>query len=356
MSVNGYAAMSADLGSLAPHKFDRYAPGDMDISFDIKYCGICHTDVHFIKNDLGFSQYPMVPGHELIGTVTAVGSKVTKFQVGDNIGVGCMVDSCMDCKYCKQNEEQYCNTGSTFTYGGVSKYGRCGPAGKPTAGGYSDKMVVNEHFAVKVPKDISLEKAAPLLCAGITMYDPIVEHGVKAGTKIGIVGLGGLGMMGIKIAKAMGAEVTAISTSPNKEAGAKEMGATNFLLSSDADAMAKAAKSLDIILDTVSADHEVMPYIGLLATKGTHVMIGLTTKPLSVAGSALLFGRQNVTGSLIGGMQRTQEMIDFCCSKNIFPDVKVIGATEIKDALTKLEGKNDSLVRYVIDCGTFKSA
>lgn len=346
--------MSASLDSLKPHKFDRYSAGDSDVSFDISYCGICHTDVHFIQNALGFSQYPLVPGHELIGKVTAVGSKVTKFKVGDLIGVGCMVDACLTCDKCKCKEEQYCATGSVFTYGGVTKYGRAGPDGVPTAGGYSDKMVVHEHFGIKVPEGTPLDKAAPLLCAGITMYDPLIYHGVKAGMSVGIVGCGGLGMMGIKIAKALGATVTAISTSPQKEADAKSMGATDFLISTDAEAMGKAAKKFDLILDTVSADHELMPYIGTLKTDGKHVLIGLTGKPFSLPGAPFLFGRVSVTGSLIGGVERTQEMMDFCVKNNIYPNVQVIKGTEIQGALEKLDKKSDTMVRYVIDCSSFK--
>jgi len=348
------AAMSASVDSIKPHKFDRHAMGDVDVCFDIAYCGICHTDVHFIQNALGFSQYPLVPGHELIGTVTAVGSKVTKFKVGDKIGVGCMVDACMSCDFCKRKDEQYCATGSVFTYGGVTKYGRAGPDGVPTAGGYSDKMVVNEHFGIKVPAETPLDKAAPLLCAGITMYDPLVYHGCKPGMSVAIVGLGGLGQMGIKYAKAMGATVTGISTSPQKEADAKAMGCTNFLLSTDADAMGKAAKSFDLILDTVSADHELMPYIGTLKTDGKHVLIGLTGKPFSLPGAPFLFGRVSVTGSLIGGIERTQEMMDFSVKNNIYPNITVIKAPEIQGALEKLDKKSDTIVRYVIDCSSFK--
>eukprot|EP00802_Teleaulax_amphioxeia_P019922 Tamp_20177.p1 GENE.Tamp_20177~~Tamp_20177.p1 ORF type:complete len:361 (+),score=102.73 Tamp_20177:39-1085(+) len=346
--------MSASLTDLKAHKFDRYAPGDADVSFDIAYCGICHTDVHFIQNMLGFCQYPLVPGHELIGKVTAVGSKVTKFKVGDLIGVGCMVDSCKSCSACKKDEEQYCATGSVFTYGGVTKYGRAGPDGVPTAGGYSDKMVVHQDFGIKVPDGTPLDKAAPLLCAGITMYDPLKYHGVKEGTCVAIVGCGGLGQMGIKLAKAMGATVTAISTSPQKEADAKAMGASNFLLSTDAEAMGKAAKSFDLILDTVSADHEIMPYIGTLKTDGKHVLIGLTGKPMSIAGAPFLFGRVSVTGSLIGGIKATQEMMDFCTKNNIYPNVQVIKASEVQGALEKLDKKSDQIVRYVIDCSTLK--
>jgi len=260
----------------------------------------------------------------------------------------------MSCDFCKSKEEQYCAMGSIFTYVGVTKYGRAGPDGVPTAGGYSDKMTVNEHFGIKVPVGTPLDKAAPLLCAGITMYDPLKYHDVKAGMSVAIVGCGGLGSMGLQLAKAMGATVTAISTSPQKEADARKMGADHFLVSTDAEAMGKAAKTFDIILDTVSADHELMPYIGALKTNGKHVLIRLTGKPFSIAGAPFLFGRVSVTGSLIGGIERTQEMMDFCAKNNIYPNVQVIKASEIQGALAKLEGKSDQIVRYVIDCSSFK--
>lgn len=335
---------------------ERHAAGEKDISFDIKYCGICHTDIHFVENDLGFSQYPMVPGHELIGVVTAIGKGVTGWAVGDHVGVGCMVDACLDCRYCKRNDEQFCATGSTFTYGGVATYGRCGPAdGKPTIGGYSDKMVVHEHFAIHVPKDAPLDKAAPLMCAGVTMYEPLVMHKAGPGVKVGIAGCGGLGTMGLKIAIAMGADVYAISSTASKKDDCMKMGCKGFILSSDEASMAAAAKSLDLILDTVSAVHDVNAEGSLLATDGTIVLLGLSTVPVSYAVPNFLFSRHTVTGSLIGGMKRTQEMMDFCCSKGIFPEVQVIGQDAIMESLTKLKTKNDSLIRYVIDCSTLKA-
>eukprot|EP00227_Mantoniella_beaufortii_P015055 CAMPEP_0197592856 /NCGR_PEP_ID=MMETSP1326-20131121/16142_1 /TAXON_ID=1155430 /ORGANISM="Genus nov. species nov., Strain RCC2288" /LENGTH=360 /DNA_ID=CAMNT_0043158661 /DNA_START=48 /DNA_END=1130 /DNA_ORIENTATION=+ len=353
VTCNAFSAMTASLDSFEANTVERHACGDDDVVFDIKFCGICHTDVHFVKNDLGMSAYPLTPGHELAGVVTAVGKNVSKLAVGDKVGVGCMVDACHACKNCNKFEEQYCATGSTFTYGGMSTYGRAGPNGKPTVGGYSDVMVVHERYAIKVPADAPLDQVAPLLCAGITMYDPLVRFGCSlGGKKVGIAGIGGLGMMGIKIAAAMGCEVTAISTSANKEAMSMSMGAAKFLLTSDAAAMAAAAGSLDIVLDTVSANHELMPYANLLCGDGQMTLIGLTTEPFSVPGAPFLFSQKSLRGSLIGGTQRTQEMIDFCCSKGVYPDIKVIPATEVMDVLKKLEEKNDSIVRYVIDCAT----
>lgn len=331
---------------------ERYDPGDDDVAFDIAYNGICHTDVHFVENDLGFSQYPLTPGHELIGVVTSVGKNVSKFAVGDHVGVGCMVDSCQTCKWCKADEEQYCATGSTFTYGGVTSYGRAGPNGNPTIGGYSTKMVVNEKFAVKVPKEAPLAAAAPLLCAGITMYDPLKAFGCKAGMRVGIIGIGGLGQMGVKIAAAMGAHVIAISRSPGKKAEAMAIGANDFLVSTDANAMKAAAGSIDLLLDTISVCHDSETYSDLLATKGTMVMIGLQTTPVATACTKFLFKRISVTGSLIGGMKSTQEMMDFCVAHKIYPDIEVISKDQVCESLHKLKEGNDRIVRYVIDCST----
>lgn len=352
MSISTYAAQSADLTSFKAQKMERYAPTKDDISFDVKYCGICHTDVHFVENELGFSQYPLVPGHELIGVVTAVGANVDGFKVGDHVGVGCMVDSCMDCRYCKRNDEQFCATGSTFTYGGVSTYGRCGPAGKPTIGGYSTAMVVHQHFAVKVAKEAPLDKAAPLMCAGVTMYEPLMMHKAGPGMAVGIAGCGGLGMMGIKLAVAMGADVYAISTTAAKKDECIKMGCKGFILSSDEAQMAAGAKTLDLILDTIGAAHDINAEGGLLATDGKIVLIGLQPAPMSYAVPNFLFSRHTITGSLIGGMKRTQEMMDFCVKNGIYPEVEVIKMDQIMPSLQTLKAKNDRLVRFVIDCSS----
>ncbi|CAE8600486.1 unnamed protein product [Polarella glacialis] len=275
---------------MTPISFTRHTPGDEDISFDIKFCGMCHTDVHFVNNDLENAVYPLCPGHELIGTVTAVGSKVSNFKLGDNIGVGCLVDACLECGSCGEGYEQYCEKGMTMTYGYPKKHGRCGPDdGCMTMGGYSNKCVVHEKFGVKVPAGADLPRIAPLLCAGVTVFEPLVANGCKeGGKKIGIVGLGGLGMMGIKLAAAMGNAVTAISTSSSKEAAAKACGATSFVVSSDAEAMKAATGSLDLILDTVAAQHEIGPLLDMLNAKGKLVLQGLLTKPVDLNTPPLL--------------------------------------------------------------------
>jgi alcohol dehydrogenase (NADP+) len=346
------AAHSASLDDFKHIDAERHDVGDDDVAFDISFCGLCHTDIHFVENDLGNTMYPLTPGHELIGTVTSVGSNVTKFSPGDKIGVGCMVDSCKSCKFCAQDEEQYCATGSTFTYGGVTQYGRAGPNGKPTIGGYSNKMVVNENFAIKVPAEAPLDKSAPLLCAGITMYDPLKAFDCKPGMRVGIAGVGGLGQMGIKIAAAMGATVIAISRSPDKEADAKAIGAHEFLVSTDENAMKAAAGSMDLILDTISACHDAEMYSDLLATKGTLVMIGLQMAPVASSCAKFLFKRISITGSLIGGIKNTQEMMDFCVSNNIYPDIEVIKTDKISECMHKLKDGNDRIVRYVLDCSS----
>jgi uncharacterized zinc-type alcohol dehydrogenase-like protein len=350
------AATKAALDSFETMDLERHDVGDDDVGFDLAYCGMCHTDVHFAQNDMGVSQYPLVLGHELIGVVNEVGKNAAAkgYAVGDKVAVGCLVDSCLSCAFCDKGEEMYCAKGMVGTYGSTTQHGRAGPNGKQTMGGYSTKMVVNERFLIRVPEGAhdKLDKAAPLLCAGITMYDPLMEFGVKPGMKVGIAGLGGLGQMGVKLAHKMGAEVTAISTTSSKEARAKEMGADHFLLSTDAAAMQAAAGTLDLILDTVSACHDSDPYAALLATKGTLVCIGLQTSNVSVGCHRMLFKRINVTGSLIGGIQRTQEMIDFCVKNDIYPEVQVINASEIPEKLQLLNTKNDTIVRYVIDCKT----
>lgn len=349
--------MKPDLTSFEPFEFERYAPGDDDISFDIHFCGMCHTDVHFVQNALGLPPdvfYPMVPGHELAGVVTGIGKNVKSFKIGDKIGVGCMVDSCLECSSCGEGYEQYCATGSTFTYGGMTTYGRSGEKGKPTRGGYSNKMVVHEKFAIKIPDSCTdLAKAAPLLCAGITMYEPLYEHNcLKGGKTVGIVGLGGLGGMGIKLAAKMGCKVIAFSTSPSKEVQAKEAGAETFVLTSDPKQLEAVKGTCDVILDTVSAGHELVPYLDALKTHGKHVLLGLADKPYEVPATAVLFGHKSVTASLIGGIKRTQEMMDFCCAKDVFPTVDIIKQEQIMGALKKLDEKNDQIKRFVVDCST----
>ncbi|CAE8643936.1 unnamed protein product [Polarella glacialis] len=353
--VKGYAATKAGCENMAPISFTSYTPGDEDISFDIKFCGMCHTDVHFVNNDLENAVYPLCPGHELIGTVTAVGSKVTNFKLGDNIGVGCLVDACLECGPCGEGYEQYCEKGMTMTYGYPKKHGRSGPDdGCMTMGGYSNKCVVHKKFGVKVPAGADLPRIAPLLCAGVTVFEPLVANGCKeGGKKIGIVGLGGLGMMGIKLAAAMGNAVTAISTSSSKEAAAKACGATSFVVSSDAEAMKAATGSLDLILDTVAAQHEIGPLLDMLNAKGKLVLQGLLTKPVDLNTPQLLFSRKCVTASLIGGMPRTQEMMDICMEKKVFADVEVVSKEKITECLLAMQKSLGVVKRFVIDCSTF---
>ena len=351
------AATKASLDAFETIDVERHAVGDDDVSFDLAYCGICHTDLHFAMNDLGNTRYPIVPGHELIGTVTEVGKNAASrgFAIGDVVGVGCIVDSCLACKYCASNEEQYCEAGMTMTYGGETKHGRAGPNGQITVGGYSTKHIVDSRFAIKIPKGVDdLAACAPLMCAGITLFDPIKAFGVREGMRVGVAGIGGLGQMGIKIAAALGAEVTAISRTNAKEAKAKAAGAKHFIASSDAEAMKNAAGSLDLILDTVSACHDSEPYAAMLDKKGTLCLLGLQTTPVAVNATQFVFNRIAVTGSLIGGIKNTQEMIDFCVEKKLYPEIKIIDAKEIPEALKNLNDGNDAGVRYVIDCKTIK--
>jgi uncharacterized zinc-type alcohol dehydrogenase-like protein len=328
--------------------------GDFDVRFEMKYCGICHSDCHIGNNDLGGCTYPVVTGHELVGTVVEVGPKVTKFQVGDNVGVGCFVDACLECEYCKAGDEQYCNQkgGCTWTYNSPKVHGNYG--GNPetiTYGGYSGSNTVHERFVIKLPDGLPLEKAGPLMCAAITLYDPLKHWGAleKKNMTIGIIGIGGLGTMGIKLAKAMGQKVYAISTSANKEQMAKEKGADGFVVSTDPASMAANAASCDLIISTVSSAHEVAPYLSLLKTNGTIVELGLVTQPHTVSQLPLVFQRKSIAGSLIGGIANTEECIEFCFKNNVLPDVQLIEAKEIDWAWNQLLTINKDGIRYVID-------
>jgi uncharacterized zinc-type alcohol dehydrogenase-like protein len=336
-----------------PLWINRPKVGDNDVKFEMKYCGICHSDVHLGLNHLGGSMYPIVPGHELVGTVTEVGSKVTKVKVGDNVGVGCIKDSCLKCDTCKTGDEQYCEGGgNTHTYNSMKTYGHIG--GNPDTqnfGGYTGSEVVHEHFIIKIPDAIPLEKAGPILCAGITLYDPLKHWGACEGKPmtIGIVGIGGLGTMGIKLAKALGHTVGAISTSKGKEALAKEKGASIFVVSTDADSIAANSNKFDLILNTVSAKHEVMTYIPLLKTNGTIVQLGLVPEPHTMSQLPLVFKRKAVAGSLIGGISNTEELLKLCAEKNVTPDVELIEADKIDWAWEQLVTVNKDGIRYVID-------
>lgn len=342
ISTKAYAAPAA-ASKLEPYNFERRDPGPHDVLIDILYCGVCHTDIHFINNDWGFSIFPMVPGHEIVGRVAAVGSHVTKFKTGDMAGVGCLVDSCRECDYCNEGLEQYCQGGNVFTYSGIEKDGKT-----VTQGGYSNKIVVEERFVLKVSEKLSPAHAAPLLCAGITTYSPLRHWKVGKGHKIGIIGLGGLGHMAIKFAASFGAEVTVLSTSPNKKEDALKLGAHNFIVTKDEEQVKLVANTFDFILDTLSASHDYNMYVSMLKVDGTLICLGLPPEPITVPAFNLVFTRKCVAGSLIGGLPETQEMLDYCAANNIVSDIEVIPIQKIQEAYERML-MNDIKYRFVID-------
>ncbi|KAL6277401.1 hypothetical protein ACE6H2_021002 [Prunus campanulata] len=345
----GWAARDTS-GHLSPFNFSRRATGDEDVRFKVLYCGICHSDLHSIKNDWGFSVYPMVPGHEIAGEVTEVGSKVKKVKVGDKVGVGCMVGACHACDNCNNDLENYCPK-LILTYSSVYTDGTL------TYGGYADSMVANERYIVRFPENMPLDAGAPLLCAGITVYSPLKYFGLaEPGKLVGIVGLGGLGHVGVKFAKALGAKVTVISTSPSKKDEAlNQLGAHSFLVSSDQDQMQAAMGTLDGIIDTVSAVHPIVPLIGLLKSHGKLILVGAPEKPLELPVFPLIVGRKVLAGSGIGGMKETQEMIDFAAKHNITAEIEVISMEYVNTAMERL-AKNDVRYRFVIDVGNTLAA
>lgn len=343
--TKAYAAQTAT-SPLTPYEFERRAPRPDDVVIEISHCGICHSDIHTARGEWGPSHYPCVPGHEIVGTVVAVGAKVKRFKVGDNAGVGCFVDSCGKCENCKSGEEMLCVKGCAFTYNSTEM-----DKTTPTQGGYSSHITVKDKYTLKIKKGLPLERVAPLLCAGITTYSPLKRYKTKRGTKVGVVGLGGLGHMAVKLAKAMGAEVTVFSTSPGKEQDAKKLGAKNFLLTTNPDNFTAAAGKLDLIIDTVAAEHDFTPYLGTLRKGGTHVLVGAAPKPNQFSAFALIFGRKQLAGSLIGGLKETQEMLDFCAQKKVFSDVEVIPATKINEAYERTV-KGQVKYRFVIDMKT----
>lgn len=346
----GWAARDPS-GLLSPFNFSRRATGDDDVSFKVLYCGICHTDLHSIKNEWGGAMYPMVPGHEIVGVVTEVGCNVKKFKVGDKVGVGCIVGGCHSCDNCTKDLENYCHK-SILTYNSTYY------DGTRTYGGYSDSMVATERYVVRIPDNLPLDASAPLLCAGITVYSPLKYYGLREpGMHLGVVGLGGLGHVAVKFAKAFGLKVTVISTSPNKEKEAIEhLGADSFLVSRNPDQMQAAMGTMDGIIDTVSAVHPLLPLIGLLKSHGKLVMVGAPEKPLELPVSSLLMGRKIVAGSCIGGMKETQEMIDFAAKHNITADIEVIPMDYVNTAIERLF-KADVKYRFVIDvANTLKAA
>jgi uncharacterized zinc-type alcohol dehydrogenase-like protein len=347
--VRAYAAHSPTT-PLDLFQFERRTSRADDVVIDILFCGVCHSDLHSVRNDWGNAVYPMVPGHEIVGRVVEVGSKVTRFKVGDSVAVGCLVDSCRHCHPCEQSLEQYCENGRTDTYNSVDRHD-----GTRTQGGYSEKIVVSQDFVLRVPDGLDLAGAAPLLCAGITTYSPLRHWQVGPGSKVAVVGLGGLGHMGLKLAKAMGAQVTLFTRSPGKEADARRLGADHIVLSTDAAQMAAAANSFDLIIDTVPYAHDVNPYMPTLANSGTLVMVGYLG-PLEPAlnTAPLVLNRLGVAGSLIGGLAETQEMLDFCGKHGITSDIEVIRIQDINDAFDRLL-KSDVKYRFVIDMASLKS-
>lgn len=341
----GYAAREAR-GQLSPFTFQRRDPGPHDILIEILYCGICHSDIHQVNNDWHFSTYPMVPGHEIAGRVVRAGSAVTKFAEGDLAGVGCMVDSCRTCPACREGDEQFCWNGATFTYNSEDKI-----SGGTTYGGYSNNIVVDEAFALKMPANLDLAASAPLLCAGITTYSPLRHWKVGAGTRVGVVGLGGLGHMALKLANKFGAEVVQFTTSPGKAADARRLGAHDVILSSDPKAMQAGAGTFDFILDTVSAPHDVNAYINLLKRRGAMALVGLPNEPMSVVAGGLVMGARSLAGSLIGGIRETQEMLDFCGRHGIVSDIELTPIGKVNQAYERTV-KADVKYRFVIDIAT----
>ncbi len=340
--VKAYAAKEKK-GSLAPHDIERREVGDNDVHIDITYCGVCHSDIHSVNNDWGNAKYPMVPGHEIIGKVKSVGPNVTNFAVGDLVGVGCMVDSCRTCSSCKQDLEQYCEEGMVGTYNGKDKH-----LGGHTFGGYSESIVVDQEYVLRVPTNLDEKAIAPLLCAGITTYSPLNHWGVKKGDKVGVIGLGGLGHMGIKFAAAMGAHVVMITTSPSKSADAKRLGADEVLISKNIDEMEQHRGTFDFLLNTVPVGHDVNPYLDLLKLDATMVLVGAIEPLEPMHGGKLILGRKRLAGSLIGGIKETQEMLDFCGEHDIVSDVEMINIDEINEAYKRVQN-NDVKYRFVID-------
>lgn len=346
--AKAYSAAS-ETAPLAPDTIKRREPTDTDVQIEILYCGVCHSDVHTVRNEWSEmmpTTYPCVPGHEIVGKVTKVGSKVSQHAVGDIVGVGCMVDSDQTCPSCKADMEQFCPS-AVFTYNGPDEH-----LGGITYGGYSQSVVVDQNFVLRVPEGLELAGVAPLLCAGITTYSPIRRFGVKEGQKVGVVGLGGLGHMGVKFMRAFGAHVVVFSTSPSKVEDAKRLGAHEVIISKDAEQMKAHMGSFDFILDTVSADHDINTYLGMLKVGGEMTLVGAPEKPLQISAFALLFGAKKLSGSLIGGIAETQEMLDFCGKHEITADVEVIGVDKINEAYERLL-KSDVKYRFSIDMKSF---
>jgi len=348
MSVAAYAGFSPD-APLAPYSITRRGTGPTDVAIHILHCGVCHSDIHTVRSEWGAATYPCVPGHEIIGRVTAVGVEVTQFQPGQLVGVGCLVDSCRTCGSCEDHLEQYCTGGFTGTYNSPDPH-----LGGVTYGGYSAAITVDQRFVLRVPENLDPAAAAPLLCAGITTWSPLREWGVGAGIRVGVVGLGGLGHMGVKLAAALGAEVTVFTTSGAKSADAKRLGAGEVVISSDAAAMRAAGRRLDLILNTVSVPHDLDAYLARLARDGTMVLLGVPPTPHPPVGVLnLIRGRRRLAGSLIGGLRETQEMLDFCGAHGIGSDIESIPIQQINAAYERMI-RGDVRYRFVIDMGSLQ--
>lgn len=337
-----YAAPSAT-APLAPHTIERRPPGAHEVLIDIQYCGVCHSDIHQARDEWGGARFPMVPGHEIVGRVSQIGADVTRYAVGDLVGVGCFVDSCRTCPSCEEGEEQYCDSGMTSTYNSRER-----DSGLPTQGGYSTRITVHEDYVLRIPDGLPPDRAAPLLCAGITTYSPLRHFGVKPGDRVGVVGLGGLGHMGVKLAKAMGAQVTVFSTSPTKRDDALALGADDFAATRQDDALKAHRGRYSLILDTVSAQHDYNAYLDLLARDGTLVLLGIPDAPTPVAAFSLVGRRRRLVGSMIGGIRQTQEMLDFCAAHGITSDIELIDIQQINEAYTRMLA-GDVRYRFVID-------
>ncbi len=347
--TRAYAAQTPK-SPLAPFEIDRRPVGPRDVAIGIEFCGICHSDIHQARDEWGGSIFPMVPGHEIVGKVVRVGAEVKRFKAGDRVGVGCMVDSCRTCPSCQKDLEQFCQKGAAFTYNGTEMDRKT-----PTYGGYSTDVVVDEKFVLSIPAGLDPAGAAPLLCAGITTYSPLRHWKVKKGDQVAVVGLGGLGNMGVKLAAAMGADVTMLSTSKSKEADARRLGATGFALTSDPATFKRLAGKFDFILDTISANHDVQAYMGLLKLDGALVLVGVPSEPAKVHATTFIFGRRTLSGSLIGGIAETQEMLDFCGQHGITADVEVIPIGKVNEAYERTV-KSDVRYRFVIDIASLGKA
>jgi uncharacterized zinc-type alcohol dehydrogenase-like protein len=342
IKTSGYAAPNAG-SALEPFSFDRRDVGARDVLIDIQYCGVCHSDIHQVRDEWGGSIYPMVPGHEIVGRVARVGAEVSKFKEGDLAGVGCFVDSCRNCRNCREGEEQYCENHLVSTYNGTEKDEKT-----PTYGGYSTKIVIDEDYALRIPEGLPLANAAPLLCAGITTYSPLRRFKVSEGQRVGVVGLGGLGHMGVKLAAAMGARVTVFSTSPNKEQDARKLGAHDFVVTREPGWSERLAGQYDFVLDCVSASHDINLYLNLLRREGALALVGAPEKPLETAAFSLITNGRSLAGSMIGGIRETQEMLDYCAEHGISSDIELIPIHKIEEAYERTV-KGDVRYRFVID-------